>query len=99
MYSGRPKLAANDKTPFCKKAVASDVKATMVSRKAKYCSGGASRKVDVETVRKAKTTVLTHSARFIRKGYEAERCILVRINITARLVIVEAVIMADWKLR
>lgn len=33
----------------------------------------------------------------IRKGYEAVRCMLVRIRTAARLVAVDTVIIVDWK--
>lgn len=66
-------------------------------RKVKYAVGVALRKSVVEHVRSVKTMLLIMRARLMRKGYEAEYWMLLRTMSTERLVIVETVRMADWK--
>jgi hypothetical protein len=69
--------------------------ATVASRNTRYRVGDALSPMTVEAVRRLKVKTLITSARLIRKGYDAEYCILVRTSIAPRLVTVETVKIAD----
>lgn len=70
----------------------------MVSKKAKYARGLASRKTAVDDVSSANVRVLIMRARLMRNGYDAEYWMLVRMMRTPRFVTVKTVVMADRKL-